>query len=175
MRERSSRIALGLLFVVAFVLYLTTTSRAIGWWDDSHYALIAATLSITNPPGSLLLTVLGWLWTRVLWCPPFAFQLHLLAALLGAGTVTGVAWCTKRIVSTPEEGAWAATLAGVAAGAWVMTTFHLWTYATQFTPYTLSMLFTALLLMAFMRWWRRAEAADNVAGLALLALLLGST
>src|SRR5262245_17267112 len=157
MKARWPRLALGALFVAALVLYASTASHTIGWWDDSHYPLLAATLSITNPPGSLLLTVLGWAWTRVLWCPPFAFQLHVLSALIGAATVGVVAWCATRASSPPDGPSETALVTGLAAGAWLMAAFHFWTYATQFTPYGITALFTALLLAAFLRWWRRAE------------------
>jgi len=173
MTVRSRRVAFGFLFAAAFALFVSTASRTIGWWDDSHYPLLAATLSITNPPGSLLLTVLGWLWTRVLWCPPFAFQLHVLAAALGAATVTVVAWCTLRAVTPPTGPAATGLVASLLAGAWLLSTFHVWTYATQFTPYGLTALTTALLLLAFLRWFQRSATTDAVAGLALLAFILG--
>jgi len=173
MTPRARRLAFGLLFAGAFALYVSTASRTIGWWDDSHYSLLAATLSITNPPGSLLLTVLGWLWTRVIWCPPFAFQLHVLAAAMGAATVAITAWSTLRAVTPPTGPTATRLVAGLAAGAWLLPAFHFWTYATQFTPYGITALFTAMLLLAFLRWWQRSGTTDAVAELALLAFIFG--
>jgi hypothetical protein len=173
MTRSPAGIRLALVFALAFTLFASTASRTITWWDGAHYPVVAATLSITNPPGSLLLTVLGWLWTRVLWCPPFAFQLNLLAAAIAAATVTVVAACAPRMFAAePRTPARDAAVALV-TGAWLATAFHLWTYATQYTPYGLSALFTAMILGLFLGWWHRAEDADDLQGLALLALVIG--
>ena len=39
--------------------------RGITWWDGGSYPLAAVTLGIPAPPGSLLLTLLGWLVSRI--------------------------------------------------------------------------------------------------------------
>ena len=63
-RVRSAGVA-AVVSVCAFAVYAATAARTITWWDGSHYPLLARTLSITNPPGSLLLTLIGWFGTRV--------------------------------------------------------------------------------------------------------------
>jgi hypothetical protein len=92
---------------------------------------------------------------------------------MGAATVTVAARCTFRALTPPTGPTAAGLLASVAAGAWLLSAHHAWTYATQFTPYGLTALFTALLLLAFLRWWQRSGVTDAVAELAILAFLLG--
>ena len=57
---RRSWVSLGTGFV-AFAVYAATASRTITWWDGSSYPLAACTPGIAAAPGSLLLTMLGWL------------------------------------------------------------------------------------------------------------------
>ena len=161
------------LGAAAFGLFASTAARTITWWDGAHYPLLAATLSISAPPGSLLLTLVGWLWTRVRWAPSVAFQLNLLAALFAAFTVGLVGRLAIRMRGSATQRDNADMLAGVAAAGWLACSFHFWAHATQFTPYGLTALFTALLLTLFVRWWERAANADDLAGLALFTACLG--
>ena len=162
------------LAVAAFALFASTAARTITWWDGAHYPFLAATLSISNPPGSLILTVLGWLFTRVRFVP-LAFQLHLLACGFGVATVVLMARlvASVRPPSQASDDTFARSLAIAFTGAWLATSFDFWTYANQFTPYGLSALCTASILTAFVAWWRRAERRDDLLGLALLGLSFG--
>src|SRR5437867_6036267 len=72
---------------VAFCVYAMTAARTITFWEGAHYSLLARTLSISNPPGSLLLTVIGRVLGDVPFAGPMAFRLNLIAALIGAATV----------------------------------------------------------------------------------------
>src|SRR5207248_1289362 len=128
----------------ALALFAATAGRTITFWDGAHYPLLAVTLGISNPPGSLLLTVLGWLWTRIVWCSPVAFQLNLLAAAFAACTVALAARASMSASAAAGEPRGIAWLTGFAAAGWLAAAYHLWTYATQFTPYVLTAAFTAL-------------------------------
>ena len=60
LRVVRSRAALVAVFVVAAVVFWRTAFPTITWWDSSSYSLAARTLGVSSPPGSLLLTLLGW-------------------------------------------------------------------------------------------------------------------
>ncbi len=160
--------------VVTFGVYAATAARTITFWEGAHYPLLARTLSIANPPGSLLLTLIGRLLGDVPFAQPMAFRLNLIAALIGAATAAVVARVGTRVACDRTRAPGAAALAGgvVAALTWGFAATP-WTYATQFTPYGLSALFTALILGSFIRWWHRAEGSDAIGNAALIALLLG--
>src|SRR5262245_61407403 len=134
---------------LAFAVYAATAARTITWWDGSQYPLAAVTLGIVGSPGSLLLTLLGWVVSLVPVVQPVAFRLNLFAALLAATLVGVVSWLGARL-ATPEgrePGAvehFAGAFAGLTFGFGVTP----WTFATQFTPYVLSELWTALILLA---------------------------
>ena len=69
---------------IAFAAYAGTAARTITWWDGSSYPLAAVTLGIPGAPGSLLLTLLGWLVTKVPVIYPVAFRLNLFAGVIVA-------------------------------------------------------------------------------------------
>lgn len=159
---------------MAFTAYAFTAARTITWWDGSSYALAAFTLGIPGAQGSLLLTILGWLATRVRFVDPVAFQLNLLAALFAALLVGLATWIAIRL-STPEDRSpcvaeWAA---GLVAGLTLAFGLTVWTYAVQFTPYILTALFTALILISALSWWRHATISDEPRRLFMLFLLFG--
>ncbi len=159
---------------IAFIAYAGSAARTITWWDGSSYPLAAVTLGIPGAPGSLLLTLLGWVVSRIPVVQPVAFRLNLFAGLLAAILVGVVSWLGARL-ATPEDREpgvaehFAGTIAGLGFGFGVTP----WTYATQFTPYVLSALWTALILTVALAWWRRPETSSGRVLLFLLFLLFG--
>jgi hypothetical protein len=160
--------------ILAFVAYASTAARTITWWDGSSYPLAAVTLGIPGAPGSLLLTLLGWIVTRTPIVHPVAFRLNLFAALLVATLVGLIGWLGARL-ATPEgrEPGTAEQLAGAFAGLAFAFSATPWTYAVQFTPYGLSALWTGFILIAALAWWRRPDGSTGRARLFLLFLLFG--
>ena len=139
--------------LLAFAIYAGTAARTITWWDGSSYPLAAVTLGIPGAPGSLLLTLLGWVVTRIPIVHPVAFRLNLFAALMIATLVGLVSWLGARL-ATPEgrEPGPAESFAGAVAGLVLAFGVTAWTYAVQFTPYGLSGLWTALILVTALAW-----------------------
>ena len=160
--------------LIAFASYAVTAARTITWWEGSSYPLAASTLGITAPPGSLLLTLIGWAASRVPLIHPVAFRLNLAAALLAAATVALVTWLSIRL-ATPEgrRPRGAEVAGGAVAGLAFAFSLSVWTHAVQFKPYILSAGFTALVLAAALAWWRRAAAKDAPCLIFALFLLLG--
>lgn len=180
--RRDKRIALTFVGFVSIVVFARTACPTITWWDSSPHSLAAVTLGITTPPGSLLLTLAGWMVTRLLPSGlPSAHVLNLLAGVLAAITVMLVLLITLRLLqySGDVEGAGAdhgfgAAVAGAALGALTFAfseTF--WQYAVQFTPYLLTTVFTGLIIWSMLRWWESAAHPDSWRWLLLLGLLFG--
>jgi hypothetical protein len=164
------------------VLYVLTTHRTITWWFGSSYPLAALTLGVHYPPGSLLLTIVGWLATRLPLGLSKAYSLNLFDAALAALTCSMVMAVAVRLIevnrrggpSTTGRAAALATSAGAAAGCLTFATAETtWRYAVVFMPYILSALFTALLLWAIVGWWIRRESAASQRWLFLVMLLFG--
>lgn len=161
------------VFAVASVVYAITAARTITFWDGSHYALLARTLGISNPPGSLLLTLIGRILGDVPFAWPVAFRLNLIAAMIGAGAAAMVAAVGARLTGEIVAARGPALTGALVAGLLFAFAPTPWFHATQFNPYGLSALFTGLLLLTFLNWWDRAAETDAPAHAALVALLFG--
>ncbi|PYO71423.1 MAG: hypothetical protein DMD67_18795, partial [Gemmatimonadetes bacterium] len=175
------RRAAGALIVtaIAALIFWRTSYPTIHWWDSAEYSLAAGTLGIVGPPGSLLLTLLGWPVARLPVGSSPAHLLNLLAGALAAVTTGLVYVIAVRLLRFTEPSATegdrrALAALGAALGA---LTFAfgatLWEYAVQFTPYVLSTVFAALILWVLLRWWKEADHPDAWRSIALLGLLFG--
>ena len=175
---RAISIAIGAaVAAIAGGVFWRTAYPTITWWDSSSYSLAAATLGLTSSPGSLLLTLMGWVTTRGASGLTTARVLALSGAAMGVVTVGLVytAALQARRLSDPP-GASLGLPASVGAGLGALTfafSATLWEYATQFTPYILSAAFTALIVIAMLRWWRVADEPRAWRALAVVTLLFG--
>ena len=170
-----------LVWLASAVVFALTAYPTITWWESSSYSLAAATLGITPPPGSLLLTLVGWVITRIPAGLPPARVLNLLAGALAATTVAVVFAVALRLLRQTGDGAntrgthvsvWAAAGAALGALTFAFST-TLWQYAVQFTPYVLTSVFAGLLLWTLLRWWESANDPQSWRWLLLLGLLFG--
>ena len=164
------------VFAAAIGAFWRTAYPTINWWDASSYSLAAATFGITSSPGSLMLTLLGWVVTRIPFGLTTARVLALFAGVLAATAATVIYLAAVRLIrmsdDAPDE--MLATTTGAAVAALVLAFGRtLWQYATQFTPYILTAVFTALILLVMLRWWESADNDDSWRWLALLAFLFG--
>lgn len=164
--------------LVPMVVYWPTCHRTITWWESAQYSLAADTLGIAGSPGSLLLTILGWIVTRLPLGIPPAFALNLLAGLLAAGTValSVCAACDLHgwvASDEPSSTSWFVAAAMVFGSFPLAFGPTLWTYAAKFTPYVLTATFTGMILLALVRWWRVAADGTGAKGLFTIALLVG--
>jgi hypothetical protein len=163
------------LFAVVAIVFARTAYGTITWWDSSSYSLAAATLGIASPPGSVILTLLGWPVAKLVSPPEVAHALNVFAALIASATVAMVCVnAIKVLESSSRERVAAGTMIGAAFGALLFaSTTTLWDYAIRFTPYGLSALFTTVLLFVMLAWWRRADESNAWRLLVLLSFLFG--
>ncbi|MGE5176792.1 MAG: protein O-mannosyl-transferase family [Hyphomicrobiales bacterium] len=160
--------------VGAFSAYAATAARTITWWDGSGYPLAAVTLGIPGAPGSLLLTLLGWVVSRIPVVEPIAFRLNLFAAWMAAVLVGVVAWLGAHLSARDDRRPGRREyLAGGTAGLLFAFSVTPWTYAVQFTPYVLSALWTGLILVALLSWWRRPAESSGRLLIFVIFLLFG--
>jgi transmembrane protein TMEM260 (protein O-mannosyltransferase) len=165
-------------FVAASLVFCCTAYPTITWWESSGYSLAAATLGVYSPPGSLLLTLLGWPVAHIASGAAAARALNLFAAILAGTTVALVAGTGATLLRVSGEGRTtnltAAAVIGAALGALSLGfSDTLWTYATEFTPYILTSVFTALILLVLVRWWEDADDLNAWRWAGWLGLLFG--
>lgn len=173
----SRRIATALAGVGSFTVFALTAFPSITWWDSSNYSLAAATLGITTPPGSLLLTLVGWLVTRLPWPASPARVLNLTAAALAAVIIALVVALALRLLRhsrAPHAAPGTAGLIGVTVGvAAFAVTPTLWRHAVKFTPYILTPLLTCVIVWNMLRWWEEADDPAAWRRLLMTGLLFG--
>jgi hypothetical protein len=176
-RDRS----IGALLVlgIADLVFWRTAYPTINWWDSAQYSLAAGTLGVAGPPGSLLLTLVGWPVAQLPIGSSPAHALNIVAgtlAALAAVFVYAIALRLMRFTGPPARNGMRprATALGAALGALTFAfSPTLWEYAVQFTPYVLSAVFTALILWTMLRWWEDADDPQAWRWLAALGLLFG--
>ncbi len=135
--------------LAAFVLYAITAAPSIVRFDDDslEFQLVGPTLGIAHPTGYPLYTLLGGLWSRVIFpIGNWAWRMNLFSALAGAITV-GLIYALIRRVSE-QSGAPGHPLAGlVGAGVFALGSVW-WSQTTVAEVYALHGLFTAAILYA---------------------------
>ena len=165
-----------LVALIAATVFWLTAYPTITWWDSGSYWLAAATLGVTSPPGSMLATLLGWPIATIVPNTHVAHALNLFAGVLAAGTVSIVYLAALQLEQLQERthgGRSAIALAtGVGALAFAFNA-TLWEHAIKYTPYVLTAVFTGLILLVLLRWWRDAERPDAWRWIFLVTLLLG--
>lgn len=174
-----------LLLVVIFVcltIYWKTAYRTIPWWIGCYYSIAAITLGITPPPGSLILTILGWLVTRLPLGISRIFSLNLFVGVQAALVVIMLMLISLKIIrrfvlseniEIKESAILLTSIGVIAASLNLALSETMWRYALQFTPYMLTALFTTFLLWAMLRWWEKAEQRVGIRWLFLIMLLFG--
>lgn len=144
---KSSRLLSILVFLSALLLYaLTAGPSIVELFDDSlELQLVGPTLGIAHPTGYPLYTLLGALWSRLLFpLGNWAWRMNLLSALFAALTVMLIYRLTRRL--TPYADGSPNELAGLAAAIAFALGPVWWSQATVAEVYTLH----ALLVIAIM-------------------------
>ena len=170
------RAVAGAVLVLSAAVFWRTAYPTITWWDSSSYSLGAATLGIESPPGSLLLTLLGWPVAHLPLAGSPAHWLNLFAGVLAAITAALVCVIALRLLRTSRHSTVITAATAVGAGLGALTLAFgatLWEHAIKFTPYVLTTVFTGLILWTLIHWWANADAPHAWRWIALLGLLVG--
>lgn len=161
-----------------FFMYYLTAFRTIPWWDTPVYLLAAETLGVGPPPGSLLLTLLGWLVTRIFGPPDFV--LSLTAAVIGISTIVFLAISAIFILNKENANGTQHTRGKILVAVFLAlgilligSSTTIWQYSTKFTPYILTAFFTTLILWALLHWKGHLDHPMHFRWLFIVGLLVG--
>ncbi|RLT42985.1 MAG: DUF2723 domain-containing protein, partial [Chloroflexi bacterium] len=133
-----------LIGLFALLVYAATAAPGIAeLFDDSlEFQLVAPTFAIAHPTGYPLYTLVGGLYSRVLFpVGNWAWRMNIFSALAGAGTVALLYLLAKRLVGGSRWSGLAAALAFAFGPVW-------WAQTTVAEVYALHNLFVAALLYA---------------------------
>ena len=164
----------GFVGLSSFVVYWMTSYPTINWWDSSSYSLASGKLAVVGPPGSLLLTLLGWPLTQLFSSSSTAHALNIFAGVLASLAMVLMYAVSLRVLKLLNCEIGVAALLGAAFGMLALAfSTTLWDYSVQFTPYILTTVFTGLVLWRMLRWWEDAEQPGSWKHFAWLGLLIG--
>jgi len=158
---------------LSFVVYYLTAFRVFTWWDSARYTLAAATLGVAPPPGSLILTLIGWTVSKIPFAHSLAFRLNMLTALMSSVTVSLLSYIAFKTIKEDRITNIVSLFAVITGGLIFAFSKTFWDYARHFTPYTLTALFTTFIILALLAWWKRAEQRYAFGWIFLIFLLLG--
>ena len=154
---------LGLLVLItllAFWLYLATTSRTLPTGDSGDLISAAWNLGVSHPPGYPLITMLGHLMGLLPWGTP-AFRINLLSAVLDSLTIAVIGYGLLRLLAanflkmgknTGQICLIACMVAGVGLLA-VSNTF--WSYSIVAEVFALNNLFAAVIIVLMLEWTQK--------------------
>lgn len=172
-----NRLTVLIIFIIAIAIYWTTSYPSITLWESSEYSAAAACFGVTCPPGSIILTFFGWTLSKLYTNNP-AFVFNLFAGLVASLTVILSYLAFKKILSiiAGEEKinfTFIENLSIIITSGIIICSTTLWEYATMFTPYILTALFTLLILLSVLNWWIKADNKTSWKNIFLITLLLG--
>ena len=179
-RPASSILVPALLFVAVFALYAATAAPATLFGDPSEYQFIPAILGIAHPPGYAFYTLLAKLWQTLVPLGTIAFRTNLLAAAMGAWTVTLVYLITWELCATHRAPRFTFYVsrftfhvshitAPLFAALSLAASPDFWQHAIHANAHVVSAALAATHLWLLVRWWRTGR--DRY--LAAFALTLG--
>ncbi len=162
--------------IVALGVYWSTAYQTITWWDNSSYPIAANCLGVELPPGSLILTILGWIVLKLTFFDPKVFALNLFAGLLAVGTLVQLFYIALLLLKKtyPKNNINTLSLLGISFGVLIFAfseTF--WTYAIQFTPYMLTTCMTAIILYQLLRFWFEDGKSKIIYSILIISFLIG--
>lgn len=172
------------IFVIAFVTYLSTIEPNLSFWDTGEYIASATKLEVTHAPGAALFQLIGAV------AAMFAFGngenysvvINAMSALFSALTILFLFWTITHLVrrllnkdfdqiTIRQE---ISILFAGAVGALCFTfsdTF--WFSAVEGEVYSMASLFIALLVWLITKWENEYHDADNERWIILIFLVTG--
>ncbi len=158
----------------AFVLYAATAAPSLVRFDDDslEFQLVGPTLGIAHPTGYPLYTLLGGLWSRVIFpVGNWAWRMNLFSALAGAVAVALVCAIIQRLMRQTVGGSPA--LAGVTGAAAFALGSVWWSQTTVAEVYALHGLISAAILFVTLGVADRRDQPGQDRSMTWLFLLFG--
>lgn len=166
-----------LLFATATVIYWLTMEPTVSFWDCGEFIAAAFKLQVGHQPGAPLFLMIGKLFSLLSTgnTAKIAYWMNFSSVLFSAATVMFLYWTITRIAAKilkPKEdtldGLWVITAGIIGALAFTFSdTF--WFSAVEAEVYSLSILFTAVVFWAVLKW----EENMNDRWLVLIAFIVG--
>ena len=163
MRNRIGTLIGAALFLIAFVVYLRTTSPTTAFWDPGEFNSASYILGIPHPPGYPMLTLMDRVAIMVL-APlgkTVAWRVDFLSSLVSATTVLLVFLLVVKLIKRwkGEPRDWLDEFslygAGAVASLCIAFAYTFWFNAIESTPFATAHMLMTLTLYLILRWQER--------------------
>lgn len=172
------------IFVIAFLAYLSTIEHYLSFWDTGEYIASAVKLEVTHAPGAALFQLVGAVAAMLAFgdVENYSIVINAMSALFSALTVLFLFWIITHLVrrllnkdfeqiTRHEE---ISILFAGAVGALCFTfsdTF--WFSAVEGEVYSMATLFIALLVWLITKWENEYHDSDNERWIILIFFVTG--
>jgi len=156
-KRSRSRFVPPVLFLAAFALYASTAAPGTLFGDPSEYQFIPAILGIAHPPGYAFYTLLARLWQTLVPVGTIAFRTNLMAAVVGAWTVTAVYLIIRDLQSSIDNSPSAirnTRLPALFAALSLAAAPDFWQHAIHANAHVVSAALATTHVWLLIRWWR---------------------
>ena len=153
-------------FVIPAAAYLASASVEPGSWDTAELQGVPYILGIAHPTGFPLYTLVGYVWSHIVFIGSVAFRMNAMSGI--AIAITALAgYAVAREIGASRWVALFATL-------WFAFTQDVWAHAARAEAQDLAVACEAVAIYAFLRWMRTGDArwfagAFTLCGLAMAA------
>jgi hypothetical protein len=179
MIPKANRLIAGIVFLIAFILYLLTMAPTTSFWDCGEFIAASYILGVPHPPGSPLYILVGRLFSLLPISGDIGARVNLISPITSALAVMFLYLIIVQLVKKWRGSVETLTDAlitygaGVAGALTFMVTDSHWFNAVEAEVYATSTFLTALTCWLILRWSEKDEAHSHVHYILLLAYLLG--
>ncbi len=176
---RWNRVIAGILFVITFIIYFDTMAPTVSFWDCGEFIATAFSLGVPHPPGSPLYLIFGRIFSLIPISSDIAFRVNIISPIVSAAAVLFLYLIIVKIIAhwrgsiknrTDVIVAFGAAIIG--AVTFAFTDSH-WFNAVEAEVYSISTLFTAMVVWIILHWSERADQPGNERYILVIAYLIG--
>jgi 4-amino-4-deoxy-L-arabinose transferase-like glycosyltransferase len=160
-RKKSSLPDLALIFFSSLFVYLLTIYPTVGTEDSGELIVSAANLDIAHPSGYPLHTLLGWLFSKIIFFGDVGWRVNVMSAFFAAGTITILYFTLKRLLKND--------IIAFCFSLFFAFTDIFWSQAIRAEVYSLNIFLLALITYLLLLW----SQTDKRKYLYLTALTFG--
>jgi len=178
-KDRTKIILATVVWVLSFILYLSTVAPTVSFWDCGEFIATAYTLGVPHPPGSPLFILIGKFFSLLPTGSDPAFRVNLMSPISSAFANMLVFLIIAKLVKIWRNGLETGTdklvaYAGAFIGAMAFagTDSH-WFNSVEAEVYAMSTFATALVVWLILRWAEKADETGHERYILLIAYVMG--
>jgi 4-amino-4-deoxy-L-arabinose transferase-like glycosyltransferase len=141
---KSSLLDFFLIFFSSFLVYLLTLYPTVGTEDSGELIVSAAKLDIAHPPGYPLHTLLGWVFSKIIFFGNIGWRVNLMSAFFAALTVTILYFIIKKLTKND--------IVAFCSSLFFAFSDIFWSQAIRTEVYSLDLFFLALISYLLLLW-----------------------